>query len=93
MTRGAIQRGSHTMPVSSSAYAAIYRPHPDGSWTAELADLPDIHVKGADIDEVKDRLRASGRQHVRTHGENIPVDRRIVVGYVHLDERADDTNP
>jgi hypothetical protein len=71
-----------------TAYAVVYRPQPDGSWTAQLADMPHVQVRGADIDEVKDRIRKDGRQHVRMFGE-VDVAKRTVVGYVYLDEGAE----
>ncbi len=63
-------------------YAVVFRPQVDGSWTAELADFPEVKVDGAGIDEVKQRITIAGKKHLALLGKEGAS--RCAVGYVHL---------
>lgn len=74
-------------PDPEPAYAVLYQATQDGRWSATLADLPEIAVTGADIDEVKVLIARAAKDHLddlREAGLQVPHN-RIVMGYVRPD--------
>lgn len=69
-------------------YAVIYHPNRDGTWSAELADVPTIKVTGADIDDVRMKVARAAKDYfdgLRDNGRSVP-NNLAVAGYVHPDK-------
>ena len=78
-----------SLPVAAlpAAYAVIYRPQRDGTWTAELADAPNVVVRGVDIDAVKTIVAREAKDYfdkLRDERSSVPPN-HVVVGYVRPD--------
>jgi predicted RNase H-like HicB family nuclease len=68
------------------AFAVVYEPQADGSWSAHFVDIPRVRAVAPSFGLVKARIAEAGRE---AYEQMLPAERaalpRAVVGYAHLD--------